>query len=69
MEKQQYDELAALPDWKLMEFMTERNHSERAHAAGHLLQMRRNKVMERTAMYSAIATLLAALVAVIQLFK
>ena len=68
MEKQQYAEMAREPDWKLMEFMTERN-SERAKAAEHLLQMRRNKVMERAAMYSAIAALLAALVAVIQLFK
>ena len=69
MTEAQWKELAALPDWALHDFVTEDDSSQRKHAALHLLAIRRNKAMERVAMWSAIAAGLAALVAAIQLLK
>lgn len=68
MNKQDWDHLNTLPEWDLLDFATE-NNSQRAHAALHMLAMRRNKVMERVSMYSAIAAALSAVTALVQLLK
>jgi hypothetical protein len=69
MEKDEWDQLQALPDWQLHDFVTERESSQRRHAAQHILSMRRNKAMERVTMWSAIAAGLAAIASIAQLFK
>jgi hypothetical protein len=68
MEKKDWDEYTAMPEWQLMDFATEHN-SQRAHAALHILAMRRNKALERIAMYSAMAAALSAVTALAQLLK
>lgn len=69
MDKATWDSLDAMTDWDLLDFTTERDSSQRKHAAQHILAMRRNKALERVAMWSAIAAALSAVVAVAQLFK
>lgn len=69
MEKTEWDSLEALADWQLMDFSTEKDNSQRKHAAMHILAMRRNRAMERVTMYSAIAAFFAAIAAFAQLLK
>ena len=69
MTEEHWKELVALPDWALHDFVTETDASQRKHASLHILAMRRNKVIERVAMWSAIAAALAAIVSAIQLLK
>lgn len=69
MDKAEWDEMVKLSDWELHSFVTERDSSQRKHAAVHILAMRRNKALERVALWSAIAAGLSALVAVLQLLK
>lgn len=68
MEKKDWDDFNAMPEWALLDFATEHN-SQRAQAALHILAMRRNKLMERVALYSAIAAALSAITALAQLLK
>lgn len=69
MEKEIWDDMTSMQDWQLLDFVTEKESSQRRHAAEHILAMRRNKVMERVAMWSAIAAALAAIASIAQLFK
>ena len=69
MEKSEWEELSKLSDRELFDFVTEKDSSQRKHAALHLLEMRRGRVMQRVAMWSAIAAFLSAIVAVAQLLK
>lgn len=69
MTKQEWEQLQALPDWELHDFVTERESSQRRHAAQHILAMRRNRAIERVTMWSAMAAGLAAVAAIVQLFN
>lgn len=69
MEQKEWESLNAMQDRELLDFATETHGSQRMHAAAHILAMRRNRVMERVAMWSAIAAGLSFGVAFLQLFK
>lgn len=82
MKKEDLEFLERLPSEKLYEFVTEKDFSERKHAALHILEMRRNEPLRRaaessaaaahssskTAVWAMIAAVVSALAAVISLF-
>lgn len=65
-----------MPDEKLFEFVTEREHSQNRHVAMHILEIRRTEPLRRAAQQSAdaarwsmIAAFLSAIAAFIALFN
>lgn len=60
MEKAQYEAIAALDEHKLYEFITGKDNSERKWVALHLLKLRRNRILTKTAQSSARAAWIAA---------
>jgi hypothetical protein len=53
MDSDLFKQMNAMPDEKLFEFVTEVEHSQKRHAAMHILEIRRTEPLRRAAEQSA----------------
>lgn len=69
MDKDEYELWLKTPEHELLDIITETQGSQRGHLARYIMQRNSNKILERAAIWSAVAAGLSALTALILLFK
>ena len=67
MDNTQYEQLIAMSDAELFDFVTEKDSSQRKWAALYILETRRAKIASHAAIAAAVAAGLSAIVALITL--
>lgn len=68
MTKEELAKWEATPTHELFDYVTEKDSSQRKHAALYVLERRKNQILERAAIGSAIAAFMSVIAAVLAVY-